>query len=53
MLALNRELAQSLLTQTNSIDESARLMCEQKDIHSFYYWRKEISKLVESGELII
>ncbi|MCP4991383.1 MAG: hypothetical protein GY928_36610 [Colwellia sp.] len=46
------ELCQTLLNQTRSIDETARLMGEHVRT-SIQDWRKKIIGAVERGELII
>jgi hypothetical protein len=48
----NLELCQTLLKQTNSIDQTAELMGEQKRT-TIQDWRKKIISAVERGELII
>lgn len=54
MHKFNQVLCQTLLDQTRSIDETARLMCESKWYHDgLRYWRKQIIKHVEKGDLKI
>lgn len=56
MRKFNLELCQVLLRQTNSIDETARLMNDygtRSKSKGFKHWRNEIIKCVERGELVI
>lgn len=54
MHEFNRVLCQTLLDQTRNIDQTARLMSEGKDLSKcFRYWRKQIIKSVEKGDLKI
>ena len=55
MHKFNLELCQALLKQTNSIDETARLMATDDDRtwRGFNYWRKNIIKSINKKELSI
>jgi hypothetical protein len=54
MRKFNLELCQALLRQTNSIDETARLMSDYGNAsEGFKHWRDEIIKCAERGELVI
>lgn len=55
MHKFNLELCQAILTQTNSIDETARLMAvDDNDKHrGFAYWRENIIKSINKKELSI
>ncbi|CAM0042917.1 hypothetical protein VPHK394_0019 [Vibrio phage K394] len=54
MHKFNQVLCQTLLDQTRSIDDTARLMREnESDTKGFYYWRRQIIKHVEKGDLKI
>ncbi|AUR84579.1 hypothetical protein NVP1060A_63 [Vibrio phage 1.060.A._10N.261.48.B5] len=55
MHKFNLELCQALLSQTNSIDEAARLMAvDDNDKHrGFNYWRDNIIKAINKKELSI
>ena len=53
MLKANVSICQSVLNQTRSIDETARTMDESNTSKGFRYWREQIIKHIESGELIL
>ena len=58
MHKFNLELCQALLTQTNSIDETARLMAvdfesDGGSSKGFRYWRQNIIKAINKKELSI
>lgn len=54
MHKFNQVLCQTLLDQTQSIDETARLMSDHKNKGDGYrYWRKKIIKHIEKGDLKI
>lgn len=55
MHKFNLELCQALLTQTNSIDEVARLMAvdDGNKHRGFSYWRENIIKSINKKELSI
>lgn len=49
-MSFNIELQKALLKQTNSIDEAAELMSDNKK--SVSYWRRSIIKNIETGKII-
>lgn len=55
MHKFNLELCQALLSQTNSIDEAARLMAVDDDNkhRGFTYWRDNIIKAINNKQLTI
>ncbi len=56
MHKFNLELCQALLNQTNSIDETARLMAvdfKSGASDGFRYWRENIIKAINKKELVI
>lgn len=53
MSAFSLELAQQLLKQTRSIDETAMLMTAEGDSHNWKRWRDKILRAVEQGKLSI
>lgn len=56
MRKFNLALCQELLKQTNSIDETARLMSDYNDSnrhHGFHHWRNEIIKEINRGALVL
>ncbi|AUR84085.1 hypothetical protein NVP1047O_71 [Vibrio phage 1.047.O._10N.286.55.F2] len=55
MHKFNLVLCQSLLKQTNSIDETARLMAVDDDRawRGFNYWRQNIIKAINNKQLTI
>ncbi|AUR94704.1 hypothetical protein NVP1197A_66 [Vibrio phage 1.197.A._10N.286.54.F2] len=55
MYKFNLELCQALLKQTNSIDETSRLMAvdDNDKQRGFVYWRNNIIKAINKKELVI
>lgn len=56
MRKFNLALCQELLKQTNSIDETARLMSDygsRSKCKGFQYWRNETIKEINRGNLAI